>query len=542
MSQLLSEEQLLLINNLLYLENNPPLHEMKAGQTIGDLLKSIDVTQLEASKDYSTFTTGKEWSNIINAAKSDPQISNLVISQSHTDAQYGGTSFLLTSPDKNEAIVAFRGTAQAEWKDNFTGGGPTNLPDGVSTECQKRALDWYKSLDLDSYQNITVTGHSKGGNKSQYIAILDDSVDRCVSFDGQGFSDEFYQKYADQIAHNKNKIINCSEESDYVNFLLNSVGEQKYYKGHDYGSDTPFAENHCPNTMMKFDENGKPVMIPCSQSNDIKNLDKFLNSYLRAADDKKNALALVGDLVQGIQNGGSVQQLIDTLADGSHQEQVSFLLAYLFAYYKQNPEIAGSIKRVLGGLGLEEANSFIDLLIDLHDNNVLDNLAQGLGEFAQFWLVQGEAIKYINEHYGITLTDKQYQNICNMVVKAGDKLNSIQVRPDSGTDKSLLSPAFSIDIDIVQSAAEQLAVVAERAQNLSKEIDSITETLNGVLILVKPFIKYRANQLNIASGNLSKYSSSLETIIEKYSRTETSNWAEITVSNLPPAFRQLTLF
>ena len=53
-----------------------------------------------------------------------------------------------------------------------------------------------------------------------YIAILDDSVDRCVSFDGQGFSDEFYEKYADQIAHNKNKIVNCSAESDYVNFLL----------------------------------------------------------------------------------------------------------------------------------------------------------------------------------------------------------------------------------------------------------------------------------------------------------------------------------
>ena len=38
MSQVLSEEPLLLINNLLYLSDNPPLHEMKAGQTIGELL------------------------------------------------------------------------------------------------------------------------------------------------------------------------------------------------------------------------------------------------------------------------------------------------------------------------------------------------------------------------------------------------------------------------------------------------------------------------------------------------------------------------
>lgn len=528
MSQVLSEEQLLLINNLLYLSDNPPLHEMKAGQTIGELLRSVDPTQLDPSKEYTFFTTGKEWSNIISAVKSDPQVSNLMISQSHTDAHYGGTSFLLTSPDKSEAIVAFRGTATAEWKDNFTGGGPTSLPDQVSTECQKNALEWYQSLDLDSYQNITVTGHSKGGNKSQYIAILDNSVDRCVSFDGQGFSDEFYEKYADQIAHNKNKIVNCSAESDYVNFLLNSVGEQKYFKGHDYGSDAAFAENHAPNTMMTFDENGKPVMIPSSQSEDIENLDKFLNSYLRAADKKENALALVGDLVQSIQNKGSTQDFINILADGSHQEDVAFLLAYIFAYRDEYPEIADSIKRVLNGLGMKDADSIIDLLIDLQDNNVLDNLAQGLGQFAQFGLVQGAAIGFINDKYGLELTDEQYQNICNMVVKAGDKLNSIQVSPNSGADRSLLSPAFYIDIDFVRSAADQLAEVADRTKTLAQEIDAVTGTLSGTLILVKPFIKLRANQINTASGNLSKYSSSLETIIEKYSSAESENKAALT--------------
>ena len=52
MSQVLSEEQLLLINNLLYLSDNPPLHEMKAGQTIGELLGSVDPTQLDPSKEY----------------------------------------------------------------------------------------------------------------------------------------------------------------------------------------------------------------------------------------------------------------------------------------------------------------------------------------------------------------------------------------------------------------------------------------------------------------------------------------------------------
>lgn len=40
---------------------------------------------------------------------------------------------------------------------------------------------------LESYDSITVTGHSKGGNKAQYVTVLSDKVDRCISMDGQGF-------------------------------------------------------------------------------------------------------------------------------------------------------------------------------------------------------------------------------------------------------------------------------------------------------------------------------------------------------------------
>lgn len=39
---------------------------------------------------------------------------------------------------------------------------------------------------VDDCSTITVTGHSKGGNKAK-----DNSVDICIAFDGQGFSDEF---------------------------------------------------------------------------------------------------------------------------------------------------------------------------------------------------------------------------------------------------------------------------------------------------------------------------------------------------------------
>lgn len=86
----------------------------------------------------------------------------------------------------------------------------------------------YEELGLeDSY--VTVTGHSKGGNKAKYITVLDSSVDRCVSFDGQGFSDEFMTEYQEQISQNQNKIENHNVDYDYVNLLLNDVGNKTYY-------------------------------------------------------------------------------------------------------------------------------------------------------------------------------------------------------------------------------------------------------------------------------------------------------------------------
>ena len=56
--------------------------------------------------------------------------------------------------------------------------------------------DYIENLPYDS---ITVAGHSKGGNKAQYVTVLSDKVDRCISMDGQGFSQEFIDKYYAEI-------------------------------------------------------------------------------------------------------------------------------------------------------------------------------------------------------------------------------------------------------------------------------------------------------------------------------------------------------
>ena len=264
MAQQLSTDQVLLLENLMYMTSDEPLRQVigSENKTVEQLISSIDINKLESNKDYGSYMTGNDWKNIITAIKQDDQILNMQIVNTNVDKGAnggGGASALFVDPSTKEAVVAFRGTAGGEWKDNFTGGGKTDAADGVSTFQQENALEWYQSLGLDDYDSITVTGHSKGGNKAKYITIMDDSVDRCISFDGQGFSDEFIEKYGDQIAANQGKIANHNVDSDYVNLLLNDVGDTTFYNGCDYG-EGGFLENHCPNTFLDFKPDGTVQM------------------------------------------------------------------------------------------------------------------------------------------------------------------------------------------------------------------------------------------------------------------------------------------
>ena len=81
-------------------------------------------------------------------------------------------------------------------------------------EQQRRALSFINNLE---YDNITVVGYSKGGNKAKYVSLLSDKVTRCVSFDGQGFSRQFQEKYGPLIEENRWKITNYALDGDFVN-------------------------------------------------------------------------------------------------------------------------------------------------------------------------------------------------------------------------------------------------------------------------------------------------------------------------------------
>jgi hypothetical protein len=99
------------------------------------------------------------------------------------DMKIGNQSWMMNPPyekggleactfeDTNGNItVVYRGTGKGEWLDNGYG------MSAVETEQQKEAMEYFNRVVEDNgyaFKDITIdiTGHSKGGNKSQYTTI-----------------------------------------------------------------------------------------------------------------------------------------------------------------------------------------------------------------------------------------------------------------------------------------------------------------------------------------------------------------------------------
>lgn len=279
-SSVFNKDQLDLLETLTYLDNETPfkkLSEAGHGQTIESFLMSFE-GKIEDDKMYHSFISGRDWKRIISRVLSDKELCKLTIAESHTDQKYGGESCLFLRGDK-EAIFAYRGTAPLEWEDNVKGA--SNIGDKVETECQMIALDWYRDACEKyglKFHYKTVVGHSKGGNKAKFITIMDDSVDKCVSFDGQGFSDNFFDEHIDKIYKNQGKIENHNVDNDFVNILLNDVGKKTFYKASEVGS---FARNHCPHVFLEAGSKEASMEVAAERNPVLTMGHELLNSFCR---------------------------------------------------------------------------------------------------------------------------------------------------------------------------------------------------------------------------------------------------------------------
>ncbi len=531
-------DELLLIELLTYMPGTAPLISIldAEGLTVGEYLEKIDLNTIDEEFVYSTQMNGFDFKNIIMAILKNTSVSNARILESHLDTAYGaggGISIVVvnekeeTEDGRHEAVVAFRGTSDREWTDDFEGAAQ------IDSLQQINALEWYKqAYERNNLANnyVTVTGHSKGGNKAKYITILNDTPDRCVSFDGQGFSDQFIEHYKKRIVARQSLISNHNIDYDYVNILMNDIGEKTYYIGYDYGK-FGFSESHAPNTFFDFAENGDYTIRvnPNGQRPEMQIVDQFINSMIRSAVSEKESgetNRLVGMIVEhgfALSNGGNLPEFIeflcDMIGDPRYSDNVAYLLAYCILYSRKNPNLLESFKNIMTAFNALDILKVIDMVDDLISSRKLNALLS-LTDFLVVHVnrpITKSIRNFVKKKYDVDLKPEQIVSILQITTLTRQMLKSLELNMDGSditvedfviTDDELKEFVLPGNLNIVV-----LAGGLSNERNLSLKtgvtVADILKNRGNNVILLDSFMGYSESEELLPDNvfdNPSKYS------------------------------------
>ena len=279
----LSNEQLLRLDALVYYAK---LSDNKYN-TIKDFIDDLKEPQNAYHTVFNDMLgyTDKElgMDKIIELVDGDDTLKNLVIVYPSRKEDKTTSSVCLVDPATSDVYVIYVGNYAEQYYEYTEDKESLDLNTWVEnamgaveadTHEQKRDLEFYEESiaaareylrNPDGDLNITVSGHSAGGNHAQYVTMVYEQncdeykkindIDRCVSFDGQGFSAAFLDKYREAIEKRADKITSCCPTVSFVGALLHDIPgiKQKYI---DIGE--PAARLigfHMPAELL--DENGE---------------------------------------------------------------------------------------------------------------------------------------------------------------------------------------------------------------------------------------------------------------------------------------------
>ena len=279
----------------------------KPGSTLSQTLESLTNTDISLWDGKKGAAFKKQLNIVQNACNNDIALANSTISNyttNYNDKQGGMTACIFTEPTGAVHII-FAGTGAGEWIDNGEGlsGVPEynlyarydktgNLlytvpaPYDYATDQQVEALNWFSKLCARNNWNkntpTIVSGHSKGGNKAQFVAVNSPLVTECRSFDGQGFSPEaiamFRSRFPDYETR-RSKIYSLSADNDYVNVLGERLAPEQnilFLRSSDINGD-PFAY-HYMETLLNANGKLNPAAAQGEISEYIQNLSQTVMS------------------------------------------------------------------------------------------------------------------------------------------------------------------------------------------------------------------------------------------------------------------------
>ena len=223
-------------------------------KTLGDLLDHY------IQRDDLHENIRPHYDYLCEAVKHNEKLKNAVLVSQSTTEGYSMDEVIACAfrTDDDSVYVCYRGTGDGKWLDNAEG--------IVYSESlmQKSAASYCDQVlrKTDENSRIVLTGHSKGGNLSQYSTMMSEYRDRissCYSMDGQGMSQKALdkmkavngeEKYNQQLE----KIYSICGENDFVNVL----GIRMVSFDHKILLETPNAKDFGA-LNWSYDENGNVV-------------------------------------------------------------------------------------------------------------------------------------------------------------------------------------------------------------------------------------------------------------------------------------------
>lgn len=269
MSREYSQQELLLLSNYVYIPasvSDRPINEViNAYRDDSGSFSAKSVMGAAAGGGMCAEDVAIVFAKMDEHISSDPSFGHLSVSRTLEEKDVRALCF--TDRKDESPVVVFRGTGGTEnaWRDNFDGAYEED------TKIQKIADDFIKT-ECSMYEDIVVTGHSKGGNLAQYVTVRNGNiVGSCVSYDGQGFGGDFISSNRELVETAAPKITSISSYNDFVNILLTCIAGTSIY----IANDDSIAGAHSPTTLLThntFDENGK-ITSTVSQGLVAKGLD-----------------------------------------------------------------------------------------------------------------------------------------------------------------------------------------------------------------------------------------------------------------------------
>lgn len=527
----LTQEELALLNNLMYIQDSndnikSDITNYK-GRIFSDFIEDYcrnNYEKINELPEGAADNTHEQWIAMLDKISKDEQLMNLKITEQMSDDK-GGNAICLENPDyPDKATVVFRGTGKYEWIDNGEGGYT------VLTEQQKEAINWVNSLP-EKYTSITSTGHSKGGNKAQIVAILCDRVVRCVAYDGQGVGEEFLSAFAEQINSKKDNITLISSQGDYVNILFFDIAGTKVYTQSDetlmdrIGNSNTILDNvllkageipykllglallgyneyngiidagreHCPTTVLSFENGEVKLRETADQDPSMKVLHDFVMYFTKHAvkEDKIYLFNLCMNLLQGEEQkidvgdipNGFKDRFITLLTDwannlnvtSSQKRKLILLLSKSIASAGFLQKDVNELNDILSDIGIQMTDTYSSYL-----NNTIRDFSKAAQDKLIAFIrdVEGENPLFFKkwpqwdalDGVRSRLSVDGYHNFIDVYY------NDLIDKNNESIEK--INEIFEKVYDVDKEYGESLDTICNKIQNIQKSIKEITQKFN----------------------------------------------------------------